>query len=223
MSDFSVGENAQCPHCGRVVQFANGDDIVLSGSGPLGKFSGCRLHWVQCPACGKLTIVLEQVSPQDGSTVEAQVIHPLCTQRAPVPSEVPSAMAADYEEAASILPLSAKGSAALSRRCLETVLVGAGRATPEKKLSQQIDEVKSELPGYLVKMLDQVRTIGNFAAHPDKDTTTAAIIDVEPGEAEWNLNVLDQLFDFYYVKPAAIMRTTDQLNEKLKAAGKRTI
>jgi len=72
-------------------------------------------------------------------------------------------------------------------------------------------------------MLDQVRTIGNFAAHPDKDATTAAIIDVEPGEAEWNLDVLDELFDFYYVKQAAIMRMTDQLNEKLKAAGKRTI
>ena len=72
-------------------------------------------------------------------------------------------------------------------------------------------------------MLDQVRVIGNFSAHPLKDTNSGEIVDVEPGEAEWNLDVLDELFDFYYVKPAAIKAKTDQLNQKLTSAGKPTI
>lgn len=38
--------------------------------------------------------------------------------------------------------------------------------------------------------LDAVRNIGNFAAHTQKSTVTGAILDVVPGEAEWNLDVL---------------------------------
>jgi hypothetical protein len=93
----------------------------------------------------------------------------------------------------------------------------------KKSLDGQIEEVSSQVPGYLTKMLQQVRTIGNFAAHPMKDTTTEAIVDVVPGEAEWNLDVLDQLFDFYYVKPAIVQTKTAKLNDKLKAAGKKPI
>jgi hypothetical protein len=33
--------------------------------------------------------------------------------------------------------------------------------------------------------LDAIRTIGNFAAHPIKSTSSGEIVDVEPGEAEW--------------------------------------
>jgi hypothetical protein len=33
-------------------------------------------------------------------------------------------------------------------------------------------------------MSHTVRTIGNFAAHPIKSTSTGTIVDVEPGEAE---------------------------------------
>jgi hypothetical protein len=72
-------------------------------------------------------------------------------------------------------------------------------------------------------MLQQVRAIGNFSARPIKDTATGTILDVEPGEAEWNLDVLDELFDFYYVQPAAVEQKTNQLNQKLTAAGKKTI
>jgi len=220
MFDFSVNGQAQCPHCGKAVQFAVGDETPLRGQRGLGKPTGYAIRWVQCPACNKITIVLEQGVPST-DPVE-QVIYPLCTQRAPVPPEVPATIKIDYEEAAMVLPLSPKGSAAISRRCLQTVLVDAGKAT-KKNLSDQIDEVTPKLPAYLEKVLDQVRVIGNFSAHPLKDTNSGAIVDVELGEAEWNLDVLDELFDFYYVKPAAIKAKTDQLNQKLTAAGKPTI
>jgi len=102
------------------------------------------------------------------------------------------------------------------------VLVDAG-GTKKKNLSEQIDEVTPKLPAYLEEVLDQVRVIGNFSAHPLKDTNSGVIVDVEPGEAEWNLDVLDDLFDFYYVKPAASKRKKDEVNQKLIAAGKPTI
>ena len=53
-----------------------------------------------------------------------------------------------------------------------------------------------KLPSHLTGSLDAVRNIGNVAAHPTKSEASGEIIDVEPGEAEWNLDVLESLFDF---------------------------
>ena len=65
-----------------------------------------------------------------------------------------------------------------------------------------------------------MRNVGNFAAHLLKDTNTGEIVEVEPGEAEWLLDVLEGLFDFYFVQPATATPKRDALNVKLKAAGK---
>jgi hypothetical protein len=43
---------------------------------------------------------------------------------------------------------------------------------------------------------------------------------VEPGEADWLLDTIEEQFDFYFVQPAAVKRKTDDLNKKLIAAGK---
>ena len=53
-----------------------------------------------------------------------------------------------------------------------------------------------------------------------KSTNTGAIVDVETGEAEWNLDVVDLLFDFYFVQPAISAKRKQELNKKLKEAGK---
>jgi len=123
-------------------------------------------------------------------------------------------------EAAAVLNTSPKASAALSRRCLQTVLRESGNAT-QHNLVDQIKAVTKDLPSYIAENIDAIRNIGNFAAHPIKDTSSGQIVDIEPGEAEWNLDVLDMLFDFYYVQPALAQQKRDSLNQKLKAAGKR--
>ena len=46
------------------------------------------------------------------------------------------------------------------------------------------------------------------------------MIEVEPGEAEWLLETLEGLFDFYFVQPAKLEKKRDALNKKLGAAGK---
>ena len=67
---------------------------------------------------------------------------------------------------------------------------------------------------------DAVRNIGNFAAHPQKSQSSGEIIDVEPGEAEWNLEVLDMLFDHFYTKPELAKKRRAILDAKLKDIGK---
>jgi hypothetical protein len=71
--------------------------------------------------------------------------------------------------------------------------------------------------------IDAIRHVGNFAAHPIKSTNSPEIIDVEPGEAEWLLDVLVQLFDHYFVGPAEAKKKRDVLNAKLADANSRSI
>lgn len=61
---------------------------------------------------------------------------------------------------------------------------------------------------------------GNFAAHPIKHRTTGLIVDVEPEEANWNLDVLEELFEYYYVQPKRAEEKRKKLEAKLKGLGK---
>ncbi len=70
-------------------------------------------------------------------------------------------------------------------------------------------------------IVDAIRQFGNFAAHKITDQTTLQVIDVEPHEAEYCLDILDALFDHYYVRPAVALRQKQLLDAKL-AAAKRT-
>jgi len=109
----------------------------------------------------------------------------------------------------------------LSRRCLQHII----RDVAKCKAGSLADEIQAiidskTLPTHLVESLDAVRNIGNFAAHPIKSKSSGEVLNVEPGEAEWNLDVLESLFDFYFVQPANLKKKKDALNQKLKDAGK---
>jgi len=169
----------------------------------------------ECPSCHSPIISMEK----EGQT---RLLYPLGSSRPPVPAEVPSHIAEDYNEACLVLPFSPKASSALSRRCLQAVLREAGGST-KSNLAAQIDEVLPKLPSHLQKSLDAVRNTGNFATHPMKSQSTGTIVDVEPGEAEWNLDTLEALFDFYYVQPRTLEEKRRALDKKLKDVGKRPL
>ena len=82
------------------------------------------------------------------------------------------------------------------------------RGFNKKDLSEQISDAIPKLPTALGENLDAVRNIGNFASHPLKNMDTGLIVDVDPEEANWNLDVLEGLFDFFYVQPAKAKRET---------------
>ena len=153
---------------------------------------------------------------------QTRLLYPPGSSRPPVPAEVPIHMAEDYNEASLVHPFSPKASAALSRRCLQAVLREAG-GSAKNNLVDQIDEVLPRLPSHLQKSLDAVRNIGNFATHPIKSQSTGTIVDVDPGEAEWNLDTLEALFDFYYVQPRTLEEKRRALDKKLKDVGKRPL
>jgi hypothetical protein len=225
MPRYQPNERTRCPQCSTTVRLEAPSDTTF------------RAHWAtiespeykaqvtfaQCPQCADFIITLEYlVRPADShrdETASEHVLWPVATSRDPIPAEVPSHVAQDYTEAALVLPFSPKASAALSRRCLQTVLREAANTTA-KDLNAQIDEVMPALPTHIAHNLDAIRVAGNFAAHPIKSQATGQIIEVEPGEAEWNLEVLDALFDFYYLRPSIEHKKREALNAKLREAGK---
>ena len=125
-------------------------------------------------------------------------------------------------EACLVLADSPKASAALSRRCLQHILREKAKVKIPNDLGKAIAEVVADpgVPTDISMSLDAVRNIGNFSAHPNKSMNTGEIVAVEPGEAEWCLEVIEILFDFYFVRPADIERRTIALNQKLTETGK---
>jgi hypothetical protein len=153
--------------------------------------------------------------------ISERLIYPKTANRQPPPSEVPDDFKKDYMEACLVLADSPMASAALSRRSLQHILRDKG-GFKAKNLADEIQLAidSNKLPSHIIDSIDAIRNIGNFAAHPQKSTNTGEIIPVEPGEAEWNLDVIGFLFDFYFVQPTLIQKKRDELNRKLSEAGK---
>ncbi len=129
--------------------------------------------------------------------------------------EVPEPFLEDYKEAFMIFPISPKASAALSRRCLQRLLRSKGevrKGTFSNEIQQVID--KNKLPQHLLESLEEILSISNFTDHPTKSTAPAEIYDIEPVEAEWNLEVLEMLFDFYFVQPERMRVKKESLHRK---------
>jgi Domain of unknown function (DUF4145) len=205
----------KCPHC--LMSFHTAWKKV-----PLGTYA--QLNWYcgiqSCPECNGTIVGLGADHERDAAkTMAAQLVFPRTTARPRLPVEVTEPFASDYREACLVFADSPKASAALSRRCLQNILRDVAKVKPQD-LSKEIEEVVPKLPAHLGTAVDEVRTVGKFAAHPLKSTNTGAILDVEPGEPEWLLDVLDGLFDFYFVQPALLKAKRDALNAKLKDAGK---
>lgn len=215
----------KCPHCNVGIHkaFSSGALITLPDvqrkNGRVAHGSVWSWQHQRCPECLESIIYLENKLPGVG-TQKHFIAYPAAASR-PIPSEVIDPYRKDFAEAAAVLPYSAQASAALSRRCLQAVLKDKGGAT-KRDLIHQIDEAiaKGGLPAAIADQLHAVRNIGNFAAHPTKSTVTGEIMDVEPGEAEWTLDVLDALFDIYFVQPALAAKRKAELNKRLKEAGK---
>lgn len=172
-----------------------------------------------CPACNK--VVIAMFSSQPDHSVSRRFVFPEGITRAPIPATVPEHIAEDYREAVLVLPYSPKASAALSRRCLQNLLHEHG--IKKGSLADEIEVALARLPPYLANDLDAVRSVGNIAAHPMTSGTTGLIVGVEPGEAEWTIEVLEMLFAELYVRPEESKARRDALNKKLSDAGKPTM
>ena len=220
----------RCPHC-LVTIFAQPWNISVGSD----RDFDLLIRGFLCPSCHRYVLQLLKTATDPGISKSSlgaivsapedavsSLIHPKATNRQPVPAEVPEEFTADYKEACLVLADSPKASAALSRRCLQHILQEKSGAKTQNNLAKTIGEVIDDptTPRDVADSLDMVRNIGNFSAHPNKSTNTGEIVPVEPVEAEWCLDVIEMLFDLYFVRPSEIQKRRDSVNEKLEATGK---
>jgi len=218
----------KCPHCR--VDFHPASDYLFLGRDA---DSNWAIQTDSCSACQRFSFRLlngqsgnfapgTRMGPASFSVLQRQfLVYPKGSSRPPCPSEVAPDVADDYTEACLVLPDSAKAAAALGRRCLQHLLREYAKVKPTD-LSHEIEEycARPVVPSHISSAVDAVRVIGNFAAHPLKSQQSGQVLPVEPGEAEWTLDVLESLFDFMFVQPTELARKRDSLNKKLSEAGK---
>lgn len=123
----------------------------------------------------------------------------------PQPDYIPKSIRDDYVEACLIVDRSPKASATLLRRCLQGMIrdfcgISKGRLFDEiASLRKLLDEGKAPhgVQHETLDAIDAVRGVGNIGAHMEKDISV--IVDVEPGEAEALIQLIEMLFDEWYV------------------------
>ena len=214
----------KCPHCQTSFHSSIGNNPLTSDEENL-----WRTETQKCPTCLKVIVELvkynwttdELGKNVRGNEIARHFIIPKSANRPNPSKDVPEQFAVDYKQASLVLADSPMASAALSRRCLQH-LIREVTGIKERDLATEIQKLidSKTLPSHLSESIDAIRNIGNFAAHPIKSTSSGEILDVELGEAEWNLDVLDGLFDFYFVQPTLSKAKKAALDAKLASAGK---
>jgi len=199
----------KCPHCQTAI---HADRFQLGATNNSDGFWSA--FYSECPACEKTTISLSRQNSN-------WIVYPRSSVRPPAPQEVKEGLRELYNEASVIANESPRAAGALLRRALQQ-LIQDRAGIKRRDLNSEINDLaqSGQLPSYISDILDSVRVVGNFAAHPIKSTTSGSVIDVEIGEVELCFDVLDALFDFYYVQPARIAAQKEAINKKLQDAGK---
>ncbi len=118
---------------------------------------------------------------------------------------VPVPIHADYLEACLIADLSPKASATLARRCLQGMIrdfFGIAGPTLDREIKElrrqaEARETADPVAIDVLDAIDAVRQVGNIGAHMERDINV--IVDVDPGEARALLDLIELLFEEWYI------------------------
>lgn len=206
-----------CPYCNR-------DQIVtdenyhyrfseLEFGTPKEGQVGFACSAIRClnPDCNEATIVAEYARSKvqynyrvKGETFQSWRLRPESASKVQ-PDYIPLPLREDYYEACLIRDKSPKAAATLARRCLQGMI----RDFCDISKSRLIDEIK-ELEKRIadgnapkgvepetIEAIDAVRDIGNIGAHMERDINL--IVEVDPGEAQALIELIEILFQEWYV------------------------
>jgi Domain of unknown function (DUF4145) len=214
MSEF----NWTCPYCQRAQVVAESkhsfpSDKFRIGDNRFGSY-GYQIYAIACANrdCLEVSVSVTLGSGEwnnHGRFVlgEEYTIHRLRPESHAklFPSYVPTALVTDYVEACRIRDLSPKASATLSRRCIQGVIRDFCKIS-KSRLIDEINTLRTDVDNgrapsgvtvESVEAIDHVRQIGNIGAHMEKDINI--IVDVDPGEAQALIELIELLFEEWYV------------------------
>jgi hypothetical protein len=221
-----VGMNWQCPYCGH-HQVVLKERCAIFGAKIANDFSelgptaiyGISIACANAK-CRKMTLRLELVKRVDdqntynnwelGARIHKWSVLPQ-SEAKPQPDCIPKPIRDDYYEACSIRDLSPKASATLTRRVLQGMIrdfckiqLKDNRLVAELRELRKQAETNTAARGVeldSVEAIDHVRGIGNIGAHMEADINV--IVDVDPDEAQKLIELVELLFDEWYVASEA--------------------
>jgi hypothetical protein len=97
---------------------------------------------------------------------------------------------------------------------------GISEYTLKASLDKFIGDTKH--PARIRENLQHLREIGDFGAHTKKDGV-GQIIEVSREDAEWTLDLVDRLFDYFIVEPERDKKLQSKWNQNLADAGRKPI
>lgn len=192
----------QCPYCSMVMPETT--DTVTSQTTSFESFNGytsdysytpscIEITFYKCPNCGKYTVRAQGLCA-DVEGINMQLL-PISNANQ-YPDYIPKAIRNDYEEACSIVNLSPKASATLSRRCIQGMIHDYW-GIKLKNLNQEITALKDKISPDLWSCIDALRQLGNIGAHMEKDINT--IVDIDSNEAESLIKLIELLIKEWYI------------------------
>lgn len=163
-----------------------------------------------CPECNQLIIFLryghcKQVNYDEfwvDTVTNEYLISPQFSNRKTLSDTIPEKYVQLFQESEQVNNISPRASATLSRYLLQ-MLLHEELHIHKRNLEDEIKELEgsSNIPTKLVTMLQVMRRVANFGAHPKKSTNSNEIVEVEAGESAVMLDLLEEVFDYIFVKP----------------------
>ena len=200
----------KCPHCATGVCIA-WKEVTFPIPSPDDEDDrgGYTIRYGFCPECEKLIIQLQhglEIGYSRDYWIdnidEESMIYPRYSVGRTLDQYVPPKYAQLFRESEEVNNVSPRASATLSRYLLQ-MLLHEELHIHKRNLEDEIKELEngSNIPTKLVTMLQVMRRVANFGAHPKKSTNSNEIVEVEAGESAVMLDLLEEVFDYIFVKP----------------------
>lgn len=219
-----------CPYCRQRDSYERARAGTTGHGVDVGRLTRATLTVMGChnPECYRATLLatlFERDASQErdqyvlGSAVQTWRLIPESRARA-WPEYVPEFVVSDYNEACAIENASPKASAAMSRRCLQSIIRDFFQIA-KARLVDEIDALEGKVGPDVQAALHALREIGNVGAHPERDPNT--IVEIEPGEATAMIDLLEVLIEETYLarheRDTKIARVSGIAAAKKKAGG----
>lgn len=215
-----------CPYCGIGIS-ANWDewdeDCYPVPSEDEDYDEGYNIVSGFCPDCQRFIVRLQYGNGYTDSQYGAELqeidnevlIYPKFPINKQINTYVPKRYETLFQEALQVNSISPRASATLSRYLLQNVLHEELKIK-KKNLADEISELEKmqSIPSTLIAMLQVFRKVANFGAHPKKSTNSKEIIDIEKGEADVMLELIEELFDYVFIKPKRQEEILKRISEK---------
>ncbi len=212
-----------CPHCNTAYNVTIDEYEFYPDNAETGD-KAVRVICTFCPNCGEAILSMNQgvcngYYTENGPNItyyyDSTQIYPNNTTVKKLDDAVPEEYAKIYNEAVQVLRISPRASATLSRYLLQLVLHKELKIV-KRTLEEEINELinRTDIPSTFITLLQVMRKVANFGAHPKKSTNSSEIADIEPGEADVMIDTIEQLFDYVFIKPKHKEEFLKKITEK---------